>query len=331
MVHRPKWFKDGEVFVSYASTVGINKDGEELYVIDPATGDRTNKIDDQVSVDVAALIAGEETLTGKWVGAPIGEGTFTAVPVYFDDRSTAKFDDLMKSPGLSGFSEMTLGDLIDAGKVVARAGHGSPSADMRTGAVPYIKVSDIRAGQVNINPTNRVPEVVAHKFWKGSDSHLSAYDLITPIRTSKNIGDFAVLMPGQQRVVLTKEVLVLHAQEDGDFDNFYLLWAMSLEAVRRQWDRIVFMQTNREDVGMRYREIRVPVAPDRATALRVSSPFRDYYLGSQEIRNSFLEYLTDDGRHHIFLSSAEAVDEEIAAETEELSERGLGQSHSNAD
>jgi type I restriction enzyme M protein len=111
-------------------------------------------------------------------------------------------------------------------------------------------------------------------------------------------------MPGQERVVLTKEVLVLRASVTAPFDNFYLLWALTLKAVRHQWDRIVFMQTNREDVGGRYTEIELPVPPDRATADDVSKAFRDFYLGTQLLRDTLLSYLNKDDRHHIFMSSS---------------------------
>lgn len=319
MVHRPSWFRDGYVFVSYAPTVGINKDGEELYVVNPLTGTRTDVIDDRVLEDVQELLSeAKTTSTSRWVERKALEPGLLAVPVYFDDRSVRNFADLLEGPEFEGFEAVSLGELISDGRVIARPGHGSPSADLRTGAVPYIKVSDLRAGQVNINPTNRVSEVVAKRFWRGKDSGLSAYDILTPVRTSKNIGDFGVLMPGQERLVLTKEILILHAADDADFDNFYLLWAMSLRAVRRQWDRVVFMQTNREDVGSRYRQILIPVAPSKDRAHEVSKPFRDYYLGMQELRQKFLDHLTESDKYHIFLSSAEAVEEEIEEEIEDL-------------
>lgn len=318
MVHRPNWFRDGYVFVSYAPTVGINKDGEELYVVDPLTATRTGVIDDRVLEDVQKLIEESSTTsTSRWVTQSELESRLLAVPVYFDNRSITNFEDLLADPEFKGFKSVTLGELIDDGQVIAHPGHGSPSADMRTGNVPYIKVSDLRAGQVNINPTNRVSEVVAERFWRGKDSGLSPYDLLTPIRTSKNIGDFAVLMPGQERLVLTKEILVLHAAEDAGFDNFYLLWAMSLRAVRRQWDRIVFMQTNREDVGSRYRQIQIPVASTKDMADDVSRPFRDYYLGMQELREKFLTHLSESDKFHIFLSSIEAIEEELDDEVDE--------------
>jgi hypothetical protein len=310
VVHRPAWFSDDQVFVSFAPTVGINKDGDELFVVDPATGTRTSVIDDTLARDVDLLIdQGATGETSRWVPAAALTERLMAVPAYFDERSRHEFGSLMRRPEMADFTSKTLGELIATGSVVAMNGHGSPSADFRTGQVPYIKVSDIRAGQVNINPTNRVPDVVARRFWKGSASGLRAYDLITPIRTSKNIGEFAVLMPGQERVVLTKEVLILRAAEESVVDNFYLLWAMTLNVVRRQWARVVFMQTNREDVGSRYREIQIPFPPDRETADAVSRPFRDYYLGTQRLRDEFLQYLSADSKHHIFMATA-AVEED---------------------
>ncbi|MCK0111901.1 hypothetical protein MWU75_07100 [Ornithinimicrobium sp. F0845] len=310
MVHKPAWFTDDQVFVSYAPTVGINKDGEELFVVDEATGQRTDVIDDKLLDDVRSLETGVATETGRWVDKDALTDRLMAVPAYFDARPLAAFDELMRRPEMSGFNSMTIEELIDKGWVNALAGHGSPSADLRRGDIPYIKVSDIRAGQININPTNRVSQVVAERFWRGEDSGLQAWDLITPIRTSKNIGEFAVLMPGQERIVLTKEMLVLRATEDAPFDTFYLLWAMTLKAVRRQWERIVFMQTNREDVGTRYREIIIPVPANEAQALASSAPFRDFYQGMDRLRDELVTYLQTDDKHHIFISTAALVTED---------------------
>lgn len=317
MVHKPAWFKNDKVFVSFAPTVGINKDGHDLFVIDPVTGSRTAVIDDGIARDVKALIAGTPTETSRWIDKSALTGRQVAVPVYYDERPLLDLAKLMDMPEFEGFRQVSLGDLIRDNHVLAFPGHGSPSADMRTGHVPYIKVSDIRAGQVNINPTNRVSEVVAKKFWKGDESGLLPYDLISPIRTSKNIGDFALLMPGQERIVLTKEMLVLRAAPGAEFDNFYLLWALTLTAVRRQWDRIVFMQTNREDVGKRYEEILIPVPPTREDGERVAAEFSTYYEGIDHLRTQFVESLAKDSLHHVFMSSAALpeleVDEEEAS------------------
>jgi len=315
-VHRPSWFRDDKVVVSYAPTVGINKDGEELYVIDPKTGKRTNQINDQLAADVDAILNGGHSDTVRWVDADVVRETGIAVPVYYDQRTISDYEAKLKATW-PDFESVSLGELIDNEELTVHGGHGSPSADMRTGTIPYIKVSDLRAGQVNINPTNRVSEVVARRYWRGPDSGLKPFDLITPARASKNIGDIAVLMPGQERVVLTKEMLVMRPGPKADFDPFYFLWAMSLKIVRQQWQRIVFTQTNREDTGQRYREIQIPMAPTRAERDEIAKPFKTYYEGTAKLREQFLAYLSRDEHHHVFLASVEAAEEEAAEELEQ--------------
>lgn len=300
MAHRPSWFRDGSVFVSYADTVGINKDGNLLFEVDPKTGKRTTTIDDKVSSDVDAVISGTSARTGRWIDA---DEFGVAVPAYYDLQHNAALDELIHTK-FSGLKSRTLGDLIDAGELVARPGHGSPSADMRDGTFPYIKVSDIRAGQININPTNRVSRVVAERFWRGETSGLRPFDLVTPVRASKNIGEFAMLMPGQEAVVFTKEVLILRPGPNSNADSFFLMWALSLKAVRDQWKRIVFMQTNREDVGKRYLEIAIPWPDSVVVGRELSRPFRAYYEGMEALRQSFMTALERDGEHYVFLGNA---------------------------
>jgi hypothetical protein len=206
-----------------------------------------------------------------------------------------------------------------------RGGHGSPSQEQRIGEVPYIKVSDLRAGLVNINPTNRVPRAVAERFWRGQSSGLRPFDLVCPERTSKNIGDFCVLMPGQEQVMMTKEVIVLRPGLSAGFDTFYLLWAMTLKIVRDQWRRVVFMQTNREDVGKRYLEIEIPVPPNRQKADTVSKPFKEYYETISHARSALQKYLQETKAHHFFVSGAEepdVIEEEDAASLDPNDDNG---------
>jgi len=315
-VHKPSWFKPGLVAVSNAATCGINKDGQELYLVDAATGKRTSVIDDALERDVRALLGNEPADSLVWVDAHDVKSTGVAVPAYYDERTLDDYR-VERTRKWPAYKDVSIGDLIESGELIVRGGHGSPSADVRTGTVPYIKVSDLRAGQVNINPTNRVSEVVARRHWKGAESGLEPFDLITPARTSKNIGDLAVLMPGQEQVVLTKEVLVLRPGPRADFDSFYLLWAMSLRIVREQWRRIVFMQTNREDTGNRYREIVIPLGPTRAERDAVSAPFRDYYQGMASLREGFRDFLDSDPDHHVFLGTVAPEDFLADADAEE--------------
>ena len=280
----PDWFRDGAVWVSYAPTIGINKDGLELHKVD-SRGKRLPEIDDVATQDVEALLAGRSTETSRFV-EDSARSEYRGVPQYSDDSSIRRFETFLKGR-LPGFDARTLGSLIDGGKLVVRTGHGSPSADLRIGSVPYIKVSDLRAGLVNPNRTNMVSRGVAESFWRGESSGLKPFDIITPSRASKNIGEPTMLLPDQTDVVLTKEMLVFSVTDKAPFDAFYLMWALDLDVVLAQWKRVVFMQTNREDLGDRYREILIPYPADAAAAIEVSGHYRSYYSELAEMRQAF--------------------------------------------
>lgn len=302
-MHKPSWFSSSTVMVSTAPSCGLTKGGRLLAMVDPETGHRVqvkdpetgelvDAVNDKLLADMKALRVGEETDTLRFIDSGL-VSLRTAVPVYYDRRYDEHFQRaLANDPELRGFSGMTIGEMVDRELLVIRGGHGSPSQEQRVGDVPYIKVSDLRAGTVNINPTNRIPRSVAkQRFWRGDSSGLAAFDLLCPERTSKNIGDFCVLMPGQEQIVTTKEVIIVRPGPKADFDPFYLLWALTLQVVRDQWKRVVFMQTNREDVGKRYLEIQMPIPPNGQVALDVSQHFRDYYLTMADARKSLTEYL----------------------------------------
>jgi type I restriction enzyme M protein len=235
------------------------------------------------------------------------------VPRYYDERW---LDDLRALLERENVEAISLGELEDIGILKVRGGHGSPSNDNRSGDIPYIKVSDIRSLRINVNPTNLVTEAVASTFWRGSDSGLQAWDLITPNRASSNIGEFALLLPGEERIVITKEVFVLRVvggEEEG-WDPFYLLWALCLKAVRQQWQRVALMQTNREDVGKRYREILIPLPRTAEWAQTVSSAFRRYFRTIAQARVEFAASLETSGYEYIASAHSAGGDERLATD-----------------
>jgi len=332
-INAPSWFDEDMIAVSTAPTCGLTKGGrllpqidehgQRIYVQDAETGEDVVDIDDVYLADAEALIAGECTATLRDV--PANEVSMrTAVPVYYDRRFHERFVEAMKSKQFANFEAKTIRQLLEEDALVLLHGHGSPGREERVGDVPYIKVSDLRAGLVNINPTNRVPQRVAEEKWRGKTSGLEAFDILSPARTSKNIGDFCVLMPGQERVVLTKEIIILRPGPAAHFDSFYMLWALTLSIVREQWQRVVFMQTNREDVGARWLEIEVPVAKSREIADTTSKPFRTYYNAIAAARTALGDYLRENGEHHFFISGAETPEPEaIAAVVAEEAEEDM--------
>lgn len=279
---KPSWYREGEVWVSNAPTIGLNKDGLDLYTID-TQGKRTKTIDDKALRDVEALLRGEETETSGFVESQPISKSYVTIPTFSGSKAESALESKV-SEQLEGFTLRSLGSLIDEGVIVVRNGHGSPSADVRSGGVPYIKVSDLRAGLINPNSTNMVSKTTAEKFWRGKNSGIKAWDIATPSRASKNIGEPCMVLPGQEQMVLTKEILLFSVSGEAPIDPFYLFWALSLTDVAAQWKRVIFMQTNREDLGNRYRLIMIPYTENVERARAVSQGYRDYFEGLAALR-----------------------------------------------
>lgn len=85
---------------------------------------------------------------------------------------------------------------------------------------------------------------------------------------------------------------------------FYLLWALSLIETRKQWQRVTLMQTNREDVGQRYKEILIPLPPTASWAQKVSAPFSNYFEGLANEKKKFIETTSKDDFSYIASVSA---------------------------
>ena len=285
-----------EIVFLNARTCGIYKNGAPRYRTDPSTGKRTDQIDNELIEAVHSFVAGTASAAESRV--PLSEvyRRRVLVPTYYDSRYGDGIIKLLADLSVEG---VTLGELLDRDTIKVRGGHGSPGNDQRTGHIPYVKVSDIRGLRVNVNPTNLVSESVASRFWRRDSSGLEAWDVITPNRASSNIGEFAILLPGEEQIVLTKEVFVLRLLEHDPWDPFYLLWALSLQAVRDQWRRIALMQTNREDCGSRYREIIVPKPPSGAWAREKSAAFREYFTTLAGARDRLVRSVSSDGLAYI--------------------------------
>lgn len=119
-------------------------------------------------------------------------------------------------------------------------------------------------------------------------------------------------------MVLTKEMFVVRVARADLVDPFYLLWALSLKAVRDQWRRVTLMQTNREDCGQRFREIVLPKPKSKAWAESTSAAFRDYFQTIADARTAFIERVRVSKFEHVANVTSNApvsvVDDEATEE-----------------
>ena len=89
------------------------------------------------------------------------------------------------------------------------AGHGSPPNHFKgLGNVPYVRAGDIGNWALYKNPTAFIPEEI-YLAVKGKKPDLLAKDVVFVKEGSYRIGDIAIVLPTDTRVLLNSHCLVV--------------------------------------------------------------------------------------------------------------------------
>lgn len=286
------------IVMSYAKTIGQDKRGNPLRKLDEE-GERGGELDNEVADAVGQIVG---SISKGYAHAPMPRSEETRLCFHIAQEKARRRGILVPrfwwrrdtQAALRRWSRkhpstiVTLGDLEDRGVIEVFEGHGSPPSDARaTGDVPYIKVTDLKNWRINENPTNFISRALADKL-RRRGPELRYGDLVSPARASSNIGQFALVLPWQTGVILTREVLALRVRKNRDgITPFLLLALMSLKVVQDQYRYLTLMQTNREHLGDCWREVQIPLPNSLGGRARVGRPVRDYFEAVVKARESY--------------------------------------------
>ena len=276
---------DHRIVGMLTESYGEDKHGHPLYRLD-ADGNPTAILEDEMTEAATLLLTGygaRDKLCFSFEQAKAREAG-TLVASYFWRKPYLE--------ALSAFAEENCCDLVSLSHLVAHdeltcySGHGSPKSQFKgKGAVPYVKVSDIKNWRINENPKYFIPDEEAKRL-RGK-KELEPFDLVTPTRASKNIGLVGVVMPWQTHVVLTKEIAVLRCPAKSRVSPWLLLVMMSLRVVNDQFRYLVQMQTNREDLGKRLLELLIPVPTDQKVRDNWEVHAKKFFLAQVKARDEY--------------------------------------------
>jgi type I restriction enzyme M protein len=272
---------DHQVVCAHPETIGFDKRGKPIYL------PNSQEIDDELSLAV--------TYMTKALPVPSGQERL-CFPVKQDElltHRTLSTQYLLATSKQSAIKALaiqmdadlvSLGQLQKEGVIQVSYGHGSPSPQFHgTGTIPYIKVIHLKNWRINEDPNYFVPQSIAEEFWgfhhkQPKDSRIEPWDLLTPTRASKNIGHFVMTLPWQTNLVLTKEIMVLRVQQNSKgITPFLLQGVFSLRQVIDQYESLVLMQTNREDLGDRWKEVLIPIPRKSENRQTISSAVQSYF------------------------------------------------------
>lgn len=273
-----------------AETYGEDKHGHSLYQLD-AEGKETGELDDEMA-EAADYIrsqakASNHKLNFRFSQSAAAHSGVIVASYHWREPYTKALNRFAEE---NDCALVSIGDLVESGELDLSNGHGSPRAFFKgKGTVPYIKVSDIKNWRIIENSKYAIPNREAKRL--RGDQTLEPYDLITPTRASKNIGLLGVIMPWQTNVVLTKEVAVIRVAKEGRLTPWLVLVMMSLSVVNDQFRHLVLMQTNREDLGRRILELKLPVPNQGAERERWGSHVRRYFEALNQAQTEYSKLL----------------------------------------
>ena len=270
---------------------GEDKKGNRLYRLDEK-GNRTDELEDEMTEAARLLrsrVAAESKLHFTFEQRAARQAGVLTASYYWRKPYVQALETFARQ---NGCEIVSVAELIENGHIEESAGHGSPHGQFKgRGTVPYVKVSDIKNWRINENPKYFIPDEVAEKL-RGKRS-LREFDVVIPTRACKNIGLGAIVMPWQTHVVLTKEIAVLRCTDDGRVSPWLLVVLLSLRVVNDQFRFLVQMQTNREDLGRRLLELRLPIPRDEEARRQWEGPAAEYFHAQVEARQSFRKLTTN--------------------------------------
>jgi type I restriction enzyme M protein len=277
---KPK--SDDKILFSIAKTVGHDHTGRILYKIDPKTNERTNEINDEIPCIIEKLR--EYRNSKKLVPTPLlfyrqcsDINPKVLVPRYYW-RDYVK--DIERYAKEKNCELIPLGQLCNWGILKVYDGHGSPDAVFKgTGTIPYVRVADIISLEVYKNPTALIPEDIYLKK-KGRGIDLEVGDLLFVKRGSYRIGSVALVSPFDQKVLLTKEILIFRVvkkENDLNITPYYLIYLLTNPIVQRQIDDKVLIETTLPNISDRWKELLLPIHRDKKERLDISKKVQNAF------------------------------------------------------
>ncbi len=274
-----------QVIGSLCATFGVTKHGKALYKWEAGkrTEDRDNQMEEAARILSGRPPAKESRLFFRF---PQADAIQSGVLVASFWWRKPYLDALDAFAQRYKCDPVTVGELVDSGELTVEPGHGSPEATSRMGgSVPYIKVTHLHNWRIIENPKFFIPDSVADALRRGR--YLKPHDLVTPTRACSTIGLFSVVRPWQTRAILTREIAIWRPTSKCRIDRWLLLALLSLKVVHEQFRFLVLMQTNREDLGERWRELRLPIPRNVKQRETWTNPIREYFEAESKVREAF--------------------------------------------
>jgi type I restriction enzyme M protein len=164
------------------------------------------------------------------------------------------------------------GDLVEQGVLSISTGHEVGAAEYGTGAIPFVRTSDISNWEIKVDPKHGVSEEVFESFATKQD--VQEGDILMVRDGTYLIGTCAYVTKYDTRIVFQSHLFKIRVIDRDRISPYLLLAALSSAPVRRQVLAKRFTQDIIDSLGNRVHELVLPLPKDRALRDRVEDMVR---------------------------------------------------------
>ena len=151
------------------------------------------------------------------------------------------------------------------------------------GLVPFIRTSDIQ----NLEITKRPQKWVNHEIYENQKQNqdIKTYDLLFVKDGMERIGETAMVMPGEEQLILQSHLFKLRINTNQiNLDNFNFLYFLNQEYVVKQIKKLIFAQGTIPTIGERIKELTLWIPKNKEECRKISDYMKKSLLFKYEFK-----------------------------------------------
>ncbi len=204
------------------------------------------------------------------------------VPRYYDPRIDERLKELSRTHDL-----ITLGHLLDEKLISSDTGIEVGKMAYGTGAIPFIRTSDISNWELKADPKQLV-SVDLYEQWKIAQD-VTPEDIFVVRDGTYLVGTSCILTEHDTRILYCGGLYKLRVLEKRKLDPYLLLALLNCPIVRRQMRSKQFTRDVIDTLGKRLFEVVLPILKSKKLRETVANETRDTILARVKLRNRTMQ------------------------------------------
>ncbi len=269
-----------QIFMAIAKAVGHNKNGKEVFKINPDGSlilDEQGKkiLDDDLPIIAqnfnAHLNATSLQPSHLGFGVQLEDiKEYIFIPEYYNPEIKLELQRIETS---GKYHLRSIGELIAAEVLEVRRGNEIGSQFYGTGSVPFVRTTDIVNWEIKLDPIKAVADEVYEQYRKAQD--IKVHDILFVNDGTFLIGRTAMVTRLDVKIIIQSHLRKIRVLKPEIISPFYLFYLLNSKIVKKQIEAKTFVQATISTIGNRLNEVILPIATSKDIQMQLANEVRD--------------------------------------------------------